>query len=128
MKQICLAALILAILFGYDAYAQTRVNVRFARGTSSATVRGSVNGYKYVDYRVYARGGQTMWVKITTPSPYASFVVFDGQMQNVDGATEETDWSGTLPSDGNYTIRVLLPRSAARRRTSASYLLKISIH
>lgn len=107
--------------------AQTRINVRFVRGTTSATMRGSVSGYKYVDYVVGARGGQTMTVKLNTSSSYASFVVFDGRMQNVDGATEQTDWSGELPSSGNYTVRVLLPRSAARRGTSASYSLRIMI-
>ncbi|MGH7784393.1 MAG: DNA breaking-rejoining protein [Candidatus Binatia bacterium] len=117
----------LLFLFAFSISAQTRVNVRFARGASSSMVRGSVSGYKYVDYVVGARGGQTMSVKLNTASSYVSFVVFDGRMQNVEGATEQTDWSGELPSNGNYTIRVLLPRSAARRRASAGYSLRISI-
>ena len=127
MKRKIFLTIGLVLIYAFGAYAQTKVSVRFARGTSSTTVRGAVSGYKYVDYRLGARGGQTMSVRITTASPYASFVVFDGQMQNVEGATEQTDWSGELPSEGTYTIRVLLPRSAARRGTSATYSLRISI-
>lgn len=117
----------LLFLFALSVSAQTRVNVRFARGSTSSMVRGSVSGFKYVDYIVGARGGQTMSVKLNSASSYVSFVVFDGRMQNVEGATEQTDWSGELPSNGNYRVRVLLPRSAARRGTSASYSLRISI-
>lgn len=117
----------LLFLFALSVSAQTRVNVRFARGSTSSMVRGSVSGFKYVDYIVGARGGQTMSVKLNSASSYVSFVVFDGRMQNIEGATEQTDWSGELPSNGNYRVRVLLPRSAARRGTSASYSLRISI-
>ncbi|MEP6850787.1 MAG: hypothetical protein ABI999_18155 [Acidobacteriota bacterium] len=116
------------LTFAALLYGQTKVAVRFARGTSSATVSGSVGGYKYVDYRVGALGGQTMSVRLTSASSYPSFVVFDPTMQNVDGAAEQIDWSGELPSDGTYTIRVLLPRSAARRGTSARYSVRISVH
>lgn len=117
----------LLFLFALSVSAQTRVNVRFARGSTSSMVRGSVSGFKYVDYIVGARGGQTMSVKLNSASSYVSIVVFDGRMQNVEGATEQTGWSGELPSNGNYRVRVLLPRSAARRGTSASYSLRISI-
>ncbi len=128
MKKQIVFAPIVVLVIAFGAFAQTKVDVRFARGASATTVHGAVSGYKYVDYRLGARGGQMMSVRITTPSPYASFVIFDGQMQNVEGAAEQTDWSGELPSDGTYTIRVLLPRSAARRGTSATYSLRISIH
>ena len=119
---------LLTIALAASVSAQTKVNVHFARGANSTKVSGSVSGYKYVDYVVGARGGQTMSVKLTSASSYASFVIFDPAMENVDGATEQIDWTGDLPSDGNYTIRVLLPRSAARRGASAVYSLRILIN
>ena len=128
MKKRTFTIILVILAFGTLSYGQTKVAVRFARGTSFATISGSVTGYKYVDYRVGARGGQTMSVRLSSASSYASFVVFDPAMQNVDGAAEQIDWSGELPSDGTYTIRVLLPRSAARRGTSARYSVRISIH
>lgn len=36
-------------------------------------------------------------------------------------------WSGTLPADGEYTIRTYLPRSAARRGERANYKLTASV-
>jgi len=126
MKKYILLFLVLGLL-SLSVLAQTKVNVHFARGANSTKLGGSVSGYKYVDYVVGARGGQTMSVKLESASSYASFVVFDPTMENVEGATEQVDWTGDLPSNGKYTIRVLLPRSAARRGVSARYSLKISI-
>jgi hypothetical protein len=122
-----IALFVLVTAFTVSASAQTKVNVHFARGANFTKLIGSVSGYKYVDYVVGARGGQTMSVKLASASSYASFVIFDSAMDNVDGATEQTEWTGDLPSNGNYTIRVLLPRSAARRGVSANYSLRISI-
>ena len=119
---------LLTIALAASVSAQTKVNVHFVRGANSTRLSGSVSGYKYVDYVVGARGGQTMSVKLDSASSYASFVIFDPAMDNVDGGTEQTDWTGDLSSNGNYTIRVLLPRSAARRGVSASYSLRISIN
>lgn len=128
MKKRTFTIILVILALGALSYGQTNVAVRFARGASSATVSGSVTGYRYVDYRVAARGGQTMSVRLSSASSYASFVVFDPAMQNVDGAAEQIDWSSELPSNGTYTVRVLLPRSAARRGTSARYSVWISIH
>ena len=119
---------VLVIAFTVSASAQTKVNVHFARGANSTKLSGSVSGYKYADYVVGARAGQTMSVKLESASSYASFVIFDSAMGNVDGATEQIEWTGDLPSNGNYTIRVLLPRSAARRGTTAKYSLVIMIN
>src|SRR5215470_12992236 len=97
-KYITLVLLLMALSLA--VVAQTKVNVHFARGANSTKVSGSVSGYKYVDYIVGARGGQTMSVKLESASSYASFVVFDPAMENVDGATEQIDWTGELPSNG----------------------------
>jgi hypothetical protein len=125
-KYILLFALV--VFLSISVSAQTKIIVRFARGANSSKVSGSVSGYKYVDYIVGARGGQTMSVRLNSASSYASFVVFDPAMENVDGATEQIDWTGELPSNGNYIVRVLLPRSAARRGTTALYSLLIMIN
>lgn len=128
MKNLTLLVVIFVALLAADVSAQTKVSVKFARGTSSATVRGTVSGFRYVDYRVGARGGQTMTVSLKSASEWAQFVVFDPVMENVEGSIGDTDWSGELPSDGTYTVRVMLPRAEARRKGSmANYSVKISI-
>jgi hypothetical protein len=43
------------------------------------------------------------------------------------GSTVGHEWTGTLPADGDYTIRVYLMRSAARRNETARYSLSVGI-
>ncbi|MCM8594638.1 hypothetical protein [Accumulibacter sp.] len=43
------------------------------------------------------------------------------------GSTGGNDWNGTLAADGEYTIRVYLMRSAARRTETANYALTVGI-
>lgn len=49
--------------------------VQFARGASSASIRGSIKGYDTVDYIVGARAGQSMSVSLQTNSTSAYFNV-----------------------------------------------------
>jgi hypothetical protein len=131
MKKILLVGF-LSLFFGLfsanEAMAQTKVRVRFAKGANSATVKGRVSGYNYVDYIVGAKAGQTMSVAAQSKSNFLQFVIFDQNMENVEGASGVTDWNGELASSGNYTIRVLLPRAEARRKGTANYNLTISIY
>ena len=41
--------------------------------------------------------------------------------------TGQSSWTGTLPTDGDYTVRVYMMRSASRKGYKASYTLKIEI-
>jgi len=43
------------------------------------------------------------------------------------GSTSGNSWSSTRPADGDYTVRVYLMRSAARRNEKAKYTLSINI-
>jgi hypothetical protein len=43
------------------------------------------------------------------------------------GSTEGNRWTGLLAADGEYTIRVYLMRSAARRNETANYTLTVGI-
>ena len=120
--------LIFTLFLSIDASAQAKARVKFAKGASSASVKGKITGYKYVDYALSASAGQTMSVKLNADNTFLQFVIFDGNMENLEGATGVEDWSGELPQNGNYTIRVLFPRAEARRKSAfANYTIKISI-
>jgi heat shock protein HslJ len=41
--------------------------------------------------------------------------------------TGNQPWSGTLPADGDYTVRVYLMRAAARQGVKADHTLKVAI-
>lgn len=117
-----------SFLFVVSASAQTKVPVKFANGLSETTVHGRLTGFRYVDYMVAAKGGQTLSVKLSASNENSQFYIYDKAMIPLEGSAGFGDFSGILPADGNYTIRVLLPRSAARRKGAATkFSVKIEI-
>jgi hypothetical protein len=115
-----------AMLFAQDIR-QERVS--FKAGASSATIRGSIRGYQLVDYMLGARAGQTMSVtmKTTNGANYFNVLPPGSEAAIAIGSTLGNKWTGMLPVDGTYTIRVYLMRSAARRNEKASYTLTVGI-
>jgi hypothetical protein len=104
--------------------------VQFAKGASSATLKGTLKGYQIIDYKLGARAGQTMNVTLKTSNGANYFNVLPPGSSDVAvfvGSTSGNDWSGQLAADGEYTIRVYLMRSAARRNETASYMLTVGI-
>lgn len=102
-----------------------RQNIRFARGASSATMRGTVVRGDRDRYYLGAKKGQTMSVKITSEEDNAVFQIYlPGEEEALPGAGDGDDaknWSGELPSDAQYVIVV------GGTRGNASYTLKVSI-
>jgi hypothetical protein len=104
--------------------------IQFAKGASSATVKGTIKGDQTVDYTVRARAGQTMRVKLDTRHTATYFNVLPPGSNDVAifvGSSGGNEWSGALPADGEYKLRVYLMRSAARRNESASYTLTVGV-
>jgi hypothetical protein len=104
--------------------------IQFAKGASSATVKGSLKGYRFIDYKLRAKAGQTMSVKLKTSNGANYFNVLPPGSNDVAifiGSTSGNEWTGPLPADGEYTIRVYLMRSAARRNETAKYTLTVGI-
>lgn len=102
----------------------------FAKGASSATVKGSLKGDQTTDYKLLAKAGQTMSVTLKTSNGANYFNVLPpgstGEAIFV-GSTGGNDWTGPLPADGEYSVRVYLMRSAARRNETADYSLTVGI-
>jgi hypothetical protein len=104
--------------------------LRFAKGASSATIKGSIKGDGTIDYSVRAKAGQTMSVTLNTSNGSNYFNVLPPGSNDVAifiGSSGGNEWQGTLPSDGEYKLRVYLMRSAARRHETANYTLTVSI-
>lgn len=104
--------------------------VQFAKGATSATLQGSLKGDQTIDYKLRARAGQTMTVSLKTSNASNYFNVLPPGSQDVAifvGSSDGNDWTGTLPADGEYAIRVYLMRSAARRNEVANYSLTVGI-
>ena len=103
--------------------------LQFAKGASSATVKGSIDGRQTVDYKLRANAGQTMVVKFKPSNASAYFNVLPpGSDEAIFiGSTSGNDFAGNLVASGEYTIRVYLMRNAARRNESAKYTLDIGV-
>jgi hypothetical protein len=121
------ASLLPATIAGQSGIRTERV--AFAKGTSSKTIKGSIKGNEVVDYVVRAAAGQVMKVTFQTSNggnyfnvnpPHSDAALFVG-------STSGNNYEGTLPVSGNYTIRVYLMRSAARRKERANYTFSVKI-
>ena len=103
----------------------------FAKGASSATIKGTLKGGGDVDYVVRAAAGQTLEVKLDASNGQNNFNVLPPGSANVamysSNMTGERTFRGVLPADGDYAIRVYLIRAAARRNESSKYTLTVAV-
>jgi hypothetical protein len=124
-RRLLAAVFVCALAFSPVSSQGVKQKVRFARGTSSTTIRGAVVRGDRDRYYLGAKAGQTMTVKITSLESNAVFqIYFAGEQEALQGAGEEddaTNWSGELPADNEYVIVV------GGTRGNASYKLTISI-
>jgi hypothetical protein len=101
--------------------------VQFATGASSAVINGQVKGDATVDYIVRAAAGQTLSVKLQKSNSQNYFNLMPpgsaGSAMFVGDSGE--NYSGILPADGDYVVRVYLMRPAARRGESSNYTLTV---
>jgi len=125
-----LAAASLAPGSPVSSQARRTERVRFDAGAGGTTVGGRITGYEAVDYRLGARAGQTMRVKMTAEGGQPCFnLMAPGEMEVAffNGSVGGDEYTGTLPEDGDYTIRVYQMRSAARWGETAGYSLTVEI-
>lgn len=98
--------------------------ITFAPGATSATVSGSVQGYETRDYVLKAQAGQQMTVNLRSNSSFMQVAVFSPQGETL---SVGTNWTGTLPSSGDYLVRVLLVRAEARRNGAGGFQLTVGV-
>ena len=103
--------------------------VQFKQGTTETLLKGRIKGRETRDYLVQARQGQTMSVifKPDSHSAYFNLLPPNSDTALLIGSTSGNRFTGTLPDNGVYTIRVYLMRSAARRSKSARYTLRVGV-
>jgi hypothetical protein len=104
--------------------------ISFAAGSSSAKVKGSIVGYKTVEYKLRAKAGQAMMVTLQSSNRSNYFnILAPGQTEVAFfiGSRDGDRFESNLPETGEYTVRVYLMRNAARRNESAKYTLSVAI-
>jgi hypothetical protein len=132
MKSLVVGVLSLAVLGGAAALAQVAIRkepVHFKAGETGATVKGKIKGDETVDYILNAQKGQSMVVTLEASNGSAYFNVMPpGSVEALFiGSTSGNRFEGTLPSSGDYTVRLYLMRSAARRGETADYTIKFGV-
>lgn len=117
-----------------EAQEEPRVErVKFAAGTSGATIRDRITGYEVVRYLLGAQAGQQMSVRMTTANTFTYFNILQpsapqGPAMAQGSTTSELNaFSGTLPESGDYVIEVYMFRAEARRGGVADFTLDVSI-
>lgn len=103
--------------------------VQFKKGAAEATLKNRIKGYEVVDYLLGANAGQTMSVNLKSSNGANYFNVLPpgSNAAIAMGELLGNQWTGTLPVDGEYTVRVYLMRSAARRNETANFTLTVGI-
>jgi hypothetical protein len=91
------------------------VQVRFPTGATEASYTDSFAGYAYVDYNFDARADQNLTAEITQSDGDKAIMTV---MRNGDPIESDASmvqgWTGILPENGRYTIRVGQMRNDAR--------------
>jgi hypothetical protein len=117
---LCLVLLITTV----TAAQRVTQRVRFARGRTTAVLKGSVVRGTQNRYILGARRGQTMIVHITSREKNAVFTILgpDGTaLEGTEEGVDATDWTGDLPLSGDYAIWV------SPSRGNATYTLEVTI-
>ncbi len=123
------AAFALGVSPAVHAASQTRP-MAFAKGTSAATLQGSVKGHDTMDHTLRAAAGQTLTVSMKASHASAFFNVLPPGSRDVaiyNSSIHGNDHVLTLEQSGVYTIRVYLMRNEARRGVQADYTLRVGI-
>lgn len=131
MRRISIAiAAASGLLVAMPSVAQQKVPVQFAKGATSATVKGTIRGDQFRDYQVNARAGQTLSVTLANPDGRAIFNVLPpgstGEALFV-GSTSGNSFRGPVAANGITTVRVYQMRATARRGETANYSLTIAV-
>jgi len=94
-----------------------------------ATMKGRIKGYAYVDYVFPAGAGESMRLSLKTNrlGNYFNVLAPGAEAAMFIGSVSGANFTGTAPIAGDYTARVYLMRSAARRGTVANYTLAIAL-
>ncbi len=126
-----LSALILAtVLLSTAALAgEIRTeHVQFQQGENSSRISSSIQGYQIVDYVFRAEAGQYMNISLGTKHTATYFNLLapnENLVAMFNGSIYDNQYEGIATKTGDYTIRVYMMRSAARRNEVAQYQLEV---
>lgn len=126
MKRFALLMIIAAALcvFNLPARAQSSgQRVAFAKGRTSANVKGTIKNAVSKFYVVRAKAGQLISTSVVSANSGIMIVGINGPDGEIEGAGATGEWSGQIPADGDYTIEI----GIADGKPNGAFTLKIAI-
>jgi hypothetical protein len=114
LRGIAVFAFVLAVAAASQVSAQNMSGtvvtkeVKFTKGTHSATVKGSAKYAMSYVYTLGAKAGQTIDVNVKAKSRELTFSVIGPDEETLADAFGVTEFSGTLPKSGKYSIVVVM--------------------
>ena len=125
-----LAAVLLAATITTTTTAWAQKRVRFPPGRTTVILKGRTTGgpsesggMNPVSYLLRARKGQQMTLHLTSAKRNAVFGLYLPGMDLVQGAQNQTDWTGELTRTGDYEI-IVFPQDEV---TDTTYTLEVTI-
>jgi hypothetical protein len=110
------------------ALAQTVSQITFAKGTSGATVKGTLKGDAYRDYKLRVGKGQKLSVSISKGQPNFNILPPGSSGEAVFIGSSEGNDATNLPTvAGEYTIRVYLMGGATKSGKAYPYTLSVAV-
>lgn len=105
-----------------------RIAVKFDAGSSSKTIESSIKGYETHDYTLNVKKGQALNISMASESGSPYFNILEPGETNVaiyNGSINGNQYEGVTKKSGDYTVRVYMMRSAARRNETAKFRLEL---
>lgn len=130
-RKICTVALTLffAATTTFVSASEAGHALEFAKGSTTATESGKFKGEETVDYTLQGHKGQTLHAVMThaETAVYFDVVPPGGGEPLFYGARVGSEFTGTLPADGEYTIHVHLAGRDAMNGENGEYSLKVDL-
>jgi len=98
--------------------------VKFAKGTSEATERGTAKYAMSYVYEFTAKKGQTMSVALTGDDPELTFSIIPPDGATLDEVFGVKKWAGKLTQTGKWALTLVMNNEKSR---GVPYTLKIKI-
>lgn len=130
MKRLIVALLAVLLLTATTTTVWAQKRVKFPPGRTTVILKGRTTGgpsesggMNPVSYLLRARKGQQMILHLTSAKKNAVFGLYLPGMDLVEGAQNQTDWTGELTRTGDYEI-IIFPQDEV---TNTTYTLEVTI-
>ena len=109
--------------------AQSVSRINFAKGNDNASVKGTIKGRAYRDYKLGVGNGQTLGVSMTGSNSVNFNILPPGSKGEAvyNSSVEGRDATGIKTVKGDHTIRVYLMGAAETSGKAYPYQLSVSV-